>query len=204
MNLSHCILTKNTAVFALPLLMFLASTRGNNNIEKVKLAIFSGIIFVILTSGYNFLAERAYPEDFALFRKDNFYNRISFVPSDIIENAINAFGKEAIIIEPVIYIFSLLLSPFILLRYKKPGDNILITISMLWIVSYFGVLSLTSYHPARYFVPFIIPISILFSYGVYYLRGENPKSNFNNHAIDYYRIFINIQWRRNFNLLNSP
>ena len=68
LNLSHWTLTKNTAVFALPLLTFLASTRGNNNIEKIKLAIFSGIIFVILTSGYNFLAERAYPEDFALIQ----------------------------------------------------------------------------------------------------------------------------------------
>ncbi|MEO0373779.1 MAG: glycosyltransferase family 39 protein [Cyanobacteria bacterium P01_A01_bin.17] len=154
-------LTKSTAISTLPAFMYLSSARGKGLREKALFAAVAAVLFAVALSLYNLLASQAYYEDFYYFKNLALDDRFSPSLLDMVQNFGVAILK-ARRIEPLIYFFTVLSSLFLCFRVPDYRKNLLVQTAALWMLSYFGVLSVTSYHPSRYFLPLIIPVSMLF------------------------------------------
>lgn len=153
-------LTKSTAISALPALVYLSSLRGNTRKGKILWAALSTIVFIAVLSIYNTFASQAYYDDFLYFKNLTLDQRFSTSSVDIIKNFLSSIA-QARRIEPLVYTFTMLSSLFLLICSDIFRKNILVRISLLWMFSYFLILSATSYHPSRYFLPLIVPLSLL-------------------------------------------
>ena len=158
-------LTKTTAIFALPVLMYVSSLRQENIKKRLLLSGISALIFFAVFITYNYLASSSYPDDFSYFKEFNINSKFSWYPIDIAKNAIKAVWR-ARCISPIIYPFSIFLSSILLVRSRKFRNNILVRLSFLWLFLYFGFLSTTSYQPQRYYLPLLIPTVVLFSISI--------------------------------------
>lgn len=163
-------LTKTTAISALPALIYLSSLRGKTHRSKALWAALSAVVYITVLSIYNSFASQAYYDDFLYFKNLTLDERFSASVVDIIKNFLSSIA-QARRIEPLVYISTLSSSLFLLLQSNLFRKNILVHISLLWMFAYFGILSVTSYHPSRYFLPLIIPISLLFGTAISFLRN---------------------------------
>ncbi|WP_299403121.1 glycosyltransferase family 39 protein [Acaryochloris sp. IP29b_bin.148] len=154
-------LTKTTAISALPALLYLSSQRGKTRQHKVLWAALSATIFIVILFSYNSIASQTYTDDFLYFKNLTLAERLSPSFLRIIKNFLLGI-VQARRIEPFVYLFTVLSNLFLLLYSNFFRKNILVHISLLWMLAYFGVLSVTAYHPSRYFVPLIVPVSFLF------------------------------------------
>ncbi len=159
--LALAVLTKSTALFALPALLYLLSARAEATREKVWLAGAAGLTCVAIVAAHNLLASYLYPHDFAYFREVNLDSRLVTSP---LRAARNVFGalKHAQIIAPIVYPIALLGSTLLFVFSKRFRDSVLVRVSLLWLAAYFALLGLVSYHPPRYFLPLTLPIALLF------------------------------------------
>ncbi len=159
------VLTKSTAVSALPALMYLCSTRGNTRKDKILFAALSASLFAGCLYLYNLLAAQIYFEDFYYFKNLALDDRFSSSLFEIVKNFLASI-QQASRIEPLIYLFTLVSSLFLGFRSPAFRQNILVHTALLWMLAYFGVLSVTIYHPSRYFLPLIAPLAILFGLSI--------------------------------------
>ncbi len=159
--LALAVLTKSTALFALPALLYLLSLRTGRTREKAWLAAAGGLLCVGVVTAYNLLASHFYPTDFSYFREVNLDSRLVTNP---VRAARNIFGaiKHAQVVAPIAYPLALVGGALLLTVSKRFRDSPLVRLSLLWLTAYFAMLGLVSYHPPRYFLPLIVPTALLF------------------------------------------
>lgn len=159
--LSIAILLKSTALFAAPLLGYVSAQRPGSIKYRIILCMTAIIIPVVIFVLYSLVASSLYPDDFNHFLKINFSDRLSLTPGRIVSN----FGHAIYIakaLDPVLYIVTMLSTISLLINSKDFRDNVLVRISIVWVVLYLMVLSTTYNHPARYFLPLLPPMVYLF------------------------------------------
>ena len=159
-------LSKNNAIIAIPSLMLLSSGRENHSLKrKLGFAVWSGAICCGLILIFNMAAMKMFPEDFLYFKEINFNNRVIINIDLFIKNGYDAAIHWKSFSSTKINM--LLLVSIIVLAFTQQGrKNILFQVSVLWMISYFCLLSLSSYQPSRYFVPLFIPASVIIALGV--------------------------------------
>ena len=157
-------LTKSTAIFALPVLLYIIFFRG----EGKKTAVIKSLIAVLIFAGgvyfYNFIAGSAYPVDFAYFKNINLADRMIGGLFEWIKSGIKEI-LEGRTIGLILYPASLM----VIAGGVFSGEfrrNRLVRIMGVWLVSYFLLLSVFKYHPPRYFLSVTIPLIILFLTGL--------------------------------------
>lgn len=156
------VLTKTTALFALPLFLYATSLRHTNMRKRLSYSGLALVVVILFLSAYYVLVNSLFRADFEYFASLNIASRISWNPLSLGRNLIRAVW-HSLQIDPVLFPLTIIMVPVSLLILKTIRKNIIVVLSVIWMVSYLGVLSVFSYQPPRYFLPLSIPIAILFS-----------------------------------------
>ncbi len=167
--LAAAVLTKSTAVFALPVLMYLLSTRAQQRRRKIFLAAASGMLCLAIVATYNLLASHLYPEDFSYFKEVNFDSRLLTEPGQVVRSILRGI-RHAHVVAPIAYPAALAGSAVLFAASSDFRRNRLVRLCLLWLVVYFAQLGFISYHPPRYFLPVVVPVVVLFCVGLGALR----------------------------------
>ncbi len=167
--LALAVLTKSTAFFALPILMYLLSTRAREPRRKIFLATAAGLLCLAIVATYNLLASHFYPEDFSYFKDVNFDSRLVKNPLQVARGILRGI-QHAHVIAPVAYPAALLGSVVLFAVSSDFRRNLLARLCLLWLACYFGLLGFISYHPPRYFLPLVVPVVVLFCVALATLR----------------------------------
>ena len=169
-------LTKTTAIFAIPLLIYLIWQKGKFTKESIKLISSFLLAFTFLYFSYNFMVSRFFPEDYQLFQQINLQDKALSNPLKILPYFLYSLAEMKHIgaeyFYPVIMIISALF--FISKRYRK---NKLVSISGLWLFFNLAILGMVSEHPPRYYVSITIPLIILFMLAIYEIGKSLNKTN---------------------------
>jgi len=172
--LATAALTKTTALFGLPVLLYCTSLRGGSLQKKILLALTAVSTFVIPVVVWNHFAASLHPNDFALFTKVNFADRMQLNPATVARSIIDIFIK-LLRNDPVFVPPALLLSLFLLIRNQGFRKNVLVHISLIWFVSGLAILATTSYHPLRYLTALEIPVMIILGFALFTFDTLLPK-----------------------------
>lgn len=156
------VLTKTTALFALPLFLYATSLRHTNIRKRLSYSGFALVVVILFLSAYYVRVNSFFRADFKYFASLNIASRISWNPLSIGRNIIRAVW-HSLQVDPVLFPLTIILVPVSLLIIKAIRKNTIVVFSLVWIVSYLGVVSVFSYQPPRYFLPLIIPVTILLS-----------------------------------------
>ena len=166
------ILTKTTAVFAIPVLLVLIWQQQQTAKNRaIHLAIFLGIISLIFTV-YYILLVKPYFADYqriATSLKYRFYNTVNAILLSFWKQF--KFGSYKI--SRLVYASALISGLFLLVSWKEIRDKLLVMISLVWLASGSFVLSLSSYQPPRYFSHLVVPLAILVGIGIDHLIRVN-------------------------------
>ena len=157
------LLIKTNIVMILPAILFFFFIRQSSNLHVllrcgISIILISPALLALIT--YNYFTHQYFLEDYLHFKSINVDARVSLYPLDLIKNSIDAF-LETREIGPLLFI-SLLF--FLLFKFKSNFPLLKDPVIMgciLWLVGAMGILSTTGYHPVRYFIPLIPPITIL-------------------------------------------
>lgn len=155
-------LTKTTAVFVFPILLY--CFWNNNLVLKEKL--YAGLIFsgcsITLLLIYNILAMSMYHSDYTFFTSLNIASRISLEPLFVLKN-IRRIISHGRVIDSIMYPLTVVCLPIFWVCVYRSSKNKLLTIQLWWLITYVLMLSVSEYDPPRYYLPLTIPIVILFS-----------------------------------------
>lgn len=157
-------LTKTSAIFALPLLIFVLYRTIPNRKEKIRaIIVFLFITGVVLFTYYGYIFTY-YQEDYRFFKDINFQKRIvnpfSFDALFYLYYTINNAKKIDNLLWPLLAIILIFYSIY---RRKFSFPDMLM---LLWAAFYSGLLAFSSYHPTRYFLPLVIPMAVILGYFV--------------------------------------
>ncbi|MBI3926772.1 MAG: glycosyltransferase family 39 protein [Armatimonadetes bacterium] len=156
--LAAAILTKATAVFALPLLVYVLWLEGVPRAGLVGAA--AGVMVIGL--GYQVVAYGYYPDDVRALHSTHIADKFPDSPWGLVENAARAlvrFGR----VDPAV---TLLGAPGLLWLLLFRADfrrDPLVRLCLLWWLAWTVLLSLTHYQPTRYYLPYTVPLVVLFS-----------------------------------------
>ncbi len=155
------LLTKSTAVFSIPVFLYLLYLNGSDKKNRIQSICIGIVVLCVSMSLFSYFMSHNYNSDYLYFNSSNIGNKISFSPFNIIMYFFVATVK-AYCIEPVLYSFSIICSIILIIRSERFKHNNLVRISFVWIIMYFGLLSISWYQPARYFLPVSVPVAFLF------------------------------------------
>jgi 4-amino-4-deoxy-L-arabinose transferase-like glycosyltransferase len=162
LTFSLAVLTKTTALFALPALIFIAWDERQTFREGILFSlILLGIISAILLAHYTW-ANQAYPEDYLYFNSLNLEPRILLTVQGIGRDLLRTLWHGRVI-GPLLYPLTLLLLPIFLFTLEKFRRNRLVIASILWMTAYVFTLSIRGYLPPRYYVTLSLPVVMLIS-----------------------------------------
>ena len=164
LSLIYCLalLTKASALFGLPVLLLATWQRPGQLNARIRY----GLVFLggvgLLYGGYILWVLLNYPQDYLS------YNLYSMAPR--IEWSLNFFIYTAArvawngrVIDPVMYFLSILLVPCGLILFRGFRRNSLVQLTILWLVVFSLELIPRGYLPPRYYLIYIVPVTILFS-----------------------------------------
>ncbi|MDF1526225.1 MAG: glycosyltransferase family 39 protein [bacterium] len=155
------LLAKSAVLILFPVyLLTLVTGKGWSLKEKLIYGFTALIIVGVLVGGYNYYARSIFPEDYRLFTQLNFSGRISRDLSTIAGDLVGG-AKRVLRLEPALVLLSFIFS---WRQWRRSPDfrrDPLVRISVLWVVGHLIVMSMTSYHPPRYFIALSIPMTIL-------------------------------------------
>jgi hypothetical protein len=175
--LGIAVLTKTTAFFGLPCMLYLAFRRGTALRERILFTMFTLAVFLLPIIFWTLFTRVHFPQDIALFTASNFTGRIELQPAAIIKNVVDCVRK-AFLMEPVALPFGLVSCAVLLIRSRPFRGNVLVHCSLLWIVGYTAILGSTDYQPERYFLPIAVPAAIMFGAALYYIQLRIKSSLF--------------------------
>ncbi|MGB9801032.1 MAG: ArnT family glycosyltransferase [Thermanaerothrix sp.] len=147
-------LTKTTAIFAITTFLFLLWTENIGLNEKVKRSVSFILFYLMLYLIYLLFIYHNFRQDFEYFNTINFSKRITPQIQSIIENSFSIF-RDLFNLHISILWLSILAILFIVLVNRVILRNRWLVAIMLLIISYIGLLSITSYHPPRYYIPLL-------------------------------------------------
>lgn len=152
-------LTKTTAIFALPAFLFLIWTEKTPLKNKISLATSFSLTLFVPYIIYWLFTSNLFQQDVKYFSFINFTKRITPQLQMIINNLFSFFVDVTVLRSPIFWLatFSLLL--ILLLDRQWYRDRWLVVIILL-LIFYIGLLSITNYHPPRYFIPFLFLVCL--------------------------------------------
>lgn len=153
------LLTKYTAIFALPILLFIFLRGENKNLNRYyHTTIFVAVLGVSFLLYYLFIVHK-YPQDYRYFISLNITSRIKFAPVFIIKGIVKAI-YHGIHIDKVLYPLIIIYGGILIIQ-KRLYKSVLSLISLLWIFIYIVMLGIYHYQPPRYYLPLAIPVFII-------------------------------------------
>ena len=154
------ILLKNTAVFAIPVLMYVLWRRGGNRADSVIYVVVSLVTVSVLVILYNGVVSSYYPDDYYFFKQMNIDKRISYDIRGIFLNIKNIeFNLR--VIDPILYCMAIYVVVIFSALSSEFRNNVLVRIAFIWLICYLAFLAATFYHPMRYFIPLMVPCAML-------------------------------------------
>lgn len=180
--LSFCLalLTKTTALFALPSLLFLIWIK-QPTWRKGLVASLVVLAGIVLLAGIYYLAMiHWYQNDLNwLFQNTTLKpheNALTSLTPKAIYGAVYRVVGRGILLDGVIVPIILIAFPLLLVFYRQVRKNPLVLASSAWIVITFTALAMRGYLPLRYYLPLIFPFCILFSYLIlHFIRRLQPS-----------------------------
>lgn len=154
------VLLKNTAFFSMPVLMYTLSLRGQNRSERITYPVLSLFVVCTFVLSYNIVMSHYYQSDYEYFKQINITDRVLLDSTEILKNLLRAL-IDGMRLDPIIYCFSIVSMGLVAILSSEFRKSKLVRISILWAVSYFVFLSVTFYHPPRYYIPMLIPIILV-------------------------------------------
>jgi hypothetical protein len=152
-------LTKTTAVCAIPAAAYLSAGGVTSASRKRQV---SGIVVAscaLVVLAYNALAWYAYPVDYVYFHRIAEV-RLASGPLEVARNfALAVFN--AIRFDPWVSLVALTSTIALLRTSAGFRANVLVRTSVIWVLGFFVMLSITSYQPSRYFVIVLVPLAML-------------------------------------------
>jgi len=156
--LAYGILTCTTAVFAVPLFLFLVWKNGKSLKEKLIDVIVGGVLVSILAGSYLLIMRSQYPSDFAVYDgavSSSFITGLSQWPLNLLHKVYWSFRY----ISPDFVGLTALLTLFALVVSKQFRTNPIVQMLLGYLVIYIAMLSITTYEPPRYFLMLLVPFT---------------------------------------------
>jgi hypothetical protein len=169
-------LTKTTAVCAIPAIAYLSAGGVTSATRKRQVA---GIVLAscaLVVVAYNGLAWYAYPVDYVYFHRIAEV-RLAWGPLEVARNfALAVFN--AIRFDPWVSLVALSSTIALLRRSAGFRSNVLVRSSVIWVLGFFAMLSITSYQPSRYFVIVLVPLAMLSGVAIWHIGDlvSTPRS----------------------------
>ena len=156
--LAFGMLTKLTAVFAVPLLAFLAWRNGSRLKERILFVIATGLAIVVLYGGYRVVMSALFPVEYAGYNRQTlgdtfktFHGWVRNVPGRAFLN-VEQLGAGFVDL-------TVLLTGLALAISKRFRRDPLVHLLVGYIIVYTGMLSLHRYGPPRYYLPLLVPFA---------------------------------------------
>jgi hypothetical protein len=164
--LTLAILTKSIAIYAIPVAVFAAWTPGRPGRENITRCLTVALLPILLVSLYTFGVYRAYEADYR-------YYFSTITPNA--DNPVATFVSGVGGVQHVGRGFTLgcILLTLAAARYSRRfRTHRLVILSTAWIGAFLVVLSLRQYTPPRYYLPLVVPFSILGGLAVHHLTAQ--------------------------------
>ena len=153
-------LTKTTALFALPLLVFVAFCQHKSRQTKIRHVLIWLLCFGLLYCAYHVFFVRVKPESYEYFSSYNLSGKLihrtflSYIdgPARAVRRSLQLF--------PVLFP-CLLISMVFLVKQAAYRKSFLFRISLFWSCLSMAAFSVSNYAPPRYFVVLIVPIALV-------------------------------------------
>lgn len=154
------ILTKTSMIFIVPVFAYLAWWHGRFQSKTFLYLCVGGVGMGLLPILHYFIGQILFKEDFLYFKQLNFGDRnhenilvwVKNLPELIV--GVKVLGKPLVVLTGLVTIAALCTSA----RFRK---DILVHMMIGYSCIYIALLSGVSYGPPRYYLPFIVPITIL-------------------------------------------
>ncbi|MEM1206353.1 MAG: glycosyltransferase family 39 protein [Acidobacteriota bacterium] len=160
------LLTKATALFALPLLGYLAWLRGGDappggrpRLRGLTDAALATAIPALIFGGYNLVASNLFPRDAAYFRQLNFDARMTFDPATVVLGAVRA-ARRTLDLDPALATAAAALLGLGLVFGRSLWRRPPVVLAVAWIALQLGQLAFVLYHPPRYFLTLVVPLAL--------------------------------------------
>jgi hypothetical protein len=161
-SLAFCLatLTKTTALFGLPSLLYLIWTVQPSG-RKGLLAASAALALVAMVLGvYYAIADAGDPESVALFATTEFTPRLEgTLPS--IGWALGRTVWNGLVLDRLAYPLAMLSLPVFLVVSRRARTDRLVIACTLWIAISFAALAVRGYLPPRYYLPLSVPMACL-------------------------------------------
>jgi 4-amino-4-deoxy-L-arabinose transferase-like glycosyltransferase len=159
---SLALLTKASAAFALPILLLLIWLKPG----KLRSKIIPILVFLagvgILYGGYILVVLHFYPQDYLSYNEYSMAPRITWSLSYLVYILARTVWNGKVI-DPVMFFATIGLAPFGLVLFRRFRQNPLVQACILWLVVQTIILATRGYLPPRYYLLFLVPVTMLFS-----------------------------------------
>lgn len=154
-------LTKTTALFGLPALLYLIWT-SQPSLRKGRLALSASLIGIALLLGvYYVTVSVLYSEAVAGFVSTEFAPRLEWTLPAVV-NALARAVWNGMVLDRIVYPLTLLSLPLFLVGSQRAKKNRLAVAFSIWLLISFVALGVRGYLPPRYYLPLIVPVVSLF------------------------------------------
>ncbi len=161
MLITLSILIKTSAVFAFPIGAYLIWKYVKNRrlIGILFYGLGCGLVWVI----YTLTTRSLFMADYAFFQQINFSTRLTLSLAEIVNNLLLAVQSSFLLDQPI-YWFAIIIGIYLI--FSSTRRDPIFHIYIMWFLLYFGIMSSTAYHPARYFLPITIISCCIVAYGI--------------------------------------
>lgn len=157
---SAAILTKPTAVFAVPVLLYAIWHRTSDQKSFAKTSMLFLLLVAALAGGYHVWASVHSPMDYSYFNSLNLEPRLSLAPRSLVWNAMRTVW-HSLPLYPIFFPLATASALWLLYKKSRTRSSPVLWIAILWMTGYSLILAASSYHPPRYFIPLVIPMALL-------------------------------------------
>lgn len=172
---SAAILTKPTALFALPALLYVVLHRSRNGkAAALDTAAFLAAV-AALAGGYHLWARANFPADYAYFDSLLIDARVTLGLGPMIWNLLRTIW-HSLVLGPFLCPLAVASAVGLLGLSPNARRNPALWIAMLWLAGASLVLVASSYHPPRYFLLLSVPAVVLVAMGTVELLLRFPRS----------------------------
>jgi len=150
-------LTKLTAVFAIPLLAFCAWRGGSTIRQRVTFVAVSGLTLLVLYGGYRLVSVAAFPWEYVGYNRQtvgdiytSFHAFVRHLPRKITDAEYLGAGFVDIAVVMIFGAFAF---------SKRFRSEPLVHLLLGYVAAYAGMLTLHVYGPPRYYLPLLVPLA---------------------------------------------
>jgi 4-amino-4-deoxy-L-arabinose transferase-like glycosyltransferase len=161
-SLAFCLaaLTKTTALFGLPSLLYLIWTAQPTGRKGFLAASAALALIALLLGAYYAVASGEDPNSVALFTTTEFTPRLEWTLPSIVW-ALGRTVWNGLVLDRLAYPLTMLSLPLLLIVSKRARRDRLVLACTLWIAISFAALAVRGYLPPRYYLPLSVPLACL-------------------------------------------